>query len=144
MSVIVPFYCRQPIRFTHTDPASYVFYPRYFEMIQAAVEDWFTFGLGVRYADYIAGGHGLPTARTECEFLKPSRLGEDFDLEIALLRLGNSSIEVGFTGSVAGEERLRAKSVLVQISLKDGKPRPIEGTLRERLEAYRDGQNNGS
>ena len=141
MTVTAPFSISQPIRFTHTDPASYVFYPRYFEMIQATVEDWFTFGLGIRYADFIASGYGLPTAKTECEFLKPSRLGEDFDLTVTLKRLGNSSIDVAFTGGVGGEERLRARSVLVQISLGDGRPRPIEGELRDRLQTYLEMQN---
>ena len=124
MTVIAPFSISQPIRFTHT----------------ALREDWFTFGLGIRYADFIAEGNGLPTAKTECEFLKPSRLGEDFDLTLTLLRLGNSSIDISFAGGVGGEERLRARSVLVQISLKDGRPRPIEGLLRERLEAYKEQQ----
>ncbi len=30
-----------PVRFTHTDPAGYDFFPRFFEMFQACVEDWF-------------------------------------------------------------------------------------------------------
>ena len=33
-------------RGAHTDPAGIVFYPRYFEMINAQVEDWFTGPLG--------------------------------------------------------------------------------------------------
>ena len=30
-----------PVRFQHTDPAGIVFYPRYFEMINQVIEDWF-------------------------------------------------------------------------------------------------------
>lgn len=131
-----PYTQRMPIRFTHTDPAGYVFFPRYFEMWQAAVEDWFTVGLGVSYAGMIAGGHGLPTARTECEFLKPSHLGEILEIAVLLERLGRSSMDVGFVGRVAGEERVRAKSVLVLISLETGRSIPIEGALRAKLEAY--------
>ena len=29
------------VRFEHCDPAGIVFYPRYFEMINGTVEDWF-------------------------------------------------------------------------------------------------------
>ena len=36
-----PFSLRIPIRFTHTDPAGYVFFPRYFDMLQAVAEEWF-------------------------------------------------------------------------------------------------------
>lgn len=131
-----PYTQRMPIRFTHTDPAGYVFFPRYFEMWQAAVEDWFTIGLGVPYAEMIAGGHGLPTARTECEFLRPSHLGEILEIAVLLARLGRSSLDVRFIGRVAGEERVRAKSVLVYIALETGRSVPIESGLREKLEAY--------
>ena len=127
---------RMPIRFTHTDPAGYVFFPRYFEMLQAAVEDWFTLGLGLRYADMIADGHGLPTARTECEFLRPSHLGEILEIDVLLDRIGRSSLDLRFRGRVSADERVRARSVLVLISLETGRPIPIEGDLRERLEAY--------
>lgn len=138
MSTQHPFTVRLPVRFTHTDPGGYVFFPRYFEMLQAAVEDWFTHGLGLSYAGLIESGFGLPTARTECEFLRPSRLGEIIELAVVLERLGRSSMTVGFVGSVAGEERVRARSVLVLISLADGRPRPIEGELRTKLAAYLD------
>ena len=136
MSGINAFTVRLPIRFTHTDPGGFVFFPRYFEMLQAAVEDWFNYGLEVSYAGLIASGFGLPTAQTECEFFKPSRLGEIIELAVILDRLGNSSMTVRFVGSVDGEERVRAKSVLVLISLEEGRPRPIEGELRAKLTAY--------
>ncbi|MCP5371513.1 MAG: acyl-CoA thioesterase [Hyphomicrobiales bacterium] len=132
------FVSKSVVRFNHTDPASYVFFPRYFEMIQAAVEDWFTLGMGINYADLVNHDRlGLPTARTECEFARPSRLGETVELALYVTRIGNSSLEVLFDGSVGGEHRLRARSVLVFISLEDGRPRPIPPSMRIQLEAYR-------
>ncbi len=131
---------RKVVRFTHTDPAGYVFFPRYFEMLQATVEDWFTHALKVSYADFIlARNLGLPTAKIECVFERPCRLGEIIDLSVTLERIGTSSIEVEFRGAVAGEERLRARSVLVVISMDDGRPRPIDKELRARLNAYKEG-----
>ena len=132
-----PFTSTSAVRFHHTDPASYVFFPRYFEMIQAAVEDWFTIALGINYADLINHDRvGFPTVRTECDFHKPSRLGDSVELTIYVERLGGSSITVQFVGRVKGEERLRARSVLVAISLEDGRPRPILPSIRTQLEAY--------
>jgi len=126
-----PYVSKSPVRFHHTDPASYVFFPRDFEMFQAAVEDWFTVALGVNYADLINDEQiGLPTAKTECEFARPCRLGEVVDLAIYLVRLGTSSLEAVFDGTVDGEHRLRARSVLVFISLVDGhsaRPSPRSG-----------------
>lgn len=125
------------IRFTHTDPAGYVFFPRYFEKFQAAVEDWFNIELGVDYAGIVLNrGVGLPTAHTECNFLKPCRLGEILDLSVRLTKVGSTSLTVDFLGSVAKEQRLHGQSVLVFISLKDGTPVAIPADLREKLEIY--------
>ena len=125
------------VRFTHTDPAGYVFFPRYFEKFQAAVEDWFNIELGADYAGIVLNrGVGLPTAHTECNFMKPCRLGEILDLSLRLTKVGSTSLTVEFFGSVAGEQRLHGQSVLVFINLEDGTPVPIPEDLREKLEAY--------
>ncbi len=135
-----PFTASKPVRFTHTDPGGQVFFPRYFEMFQAVVEDWFTKGLKVDYAGMVMKERlGLPTAHTECDFLLPCRLGEIIDFAVILEKIGRSSIHIVFDGSVGGEKRLRAKSVLVVIGLDTGKPQPISAALREKLEAYQSG-----
>ena len=132
-----PYIHRSPVRFTHTDPAGYVFFPRFFEMFQAAVEDWFSHCLGLNYAEQILRhGVGFPTAHTECDFLRPCRLGEILELHLVLEKLGRSSFTLRFDGQVAGEQRLCARSVLVAIEMQHGRPRPIGPVLRERLQAY--------
>ncbi len=125
------------VRFTHTDPAGFVFFPRFFEMFQASVEDWFNNGLEVDYAELIlVQGIGWPTAHTECDFKKPCKLGEKIDFSLDIEKLGRSSITVRFIGRVAGEVRLVAKSVLVAIELTHGKPIPITQNLREKFSEY--------
>ncbi len=132
-----PFVHRSVVRFTHTDPAGYVFFPRYFEKLQATVEDWFNKALGLSYADYIMKERlGLPTAKTECEFQKPCFLGEELDIALFLEKIGNSSLHIRFEGSVGGEPRLIARSILVVISTESGRPQRIDDDLRQRLEAY--------
>lgn len=140
-SIRTPFTLQTVVRFTHTDPAGYVFFPRYFEMLQAVVEDWFTHALGIRYAEFILKRRlGTPTARTECTFLSPCHLGEHLDLTVYLEHVGSSSIRLRFVGTVAGERRLEAVSTLVVIGLDDGRPRRIDEDLRTRLDVYRAGQ----
>jgi 4-hydroxybenzoyl-CoA thioesterase len=132
-----PFVLHLPVRFTHTDPASYVFFPRYFEMLQAVVEDWFTHALQQEYADLIIRRRlGTPTASIECTFLKPSRLGDDLAIAVKLENIGNSSFRLRFIGSVEGQTRLEAVSTLVMINLDDGSVRPIPPDLRARMESY--------
>jgi 4-hydroxybenzoyl-CoA thioesterase len=129
------------VRFTHTDPAGYVFFPRYFEMFQAAVEDWFNDGLGETMAELVLEkGLGLPTATTECTFFLPTRFGEVLEIAVLPQRLGNSSITVCFEGRVGDELRLKGRSVLVMIELKNGRPVPVSEDLRRRIRPYLEGQ----
>ena len=116
---------RAPVRFTHTDPAGYVFFPRFFEMFQAAVEDWFTHCLGLNYAEQILR-HGIAASAASDGGLA----------RLVLEQVGRSSMTLRFDGSVHGEARLRARSVLVAIEMQHGRPQPIASVLRERLQAY--------
>ena len=135
----MPYVHSSRIRFTHTDPAGYVFFPRFFEKFQAAIEDWFNCELDVDYAGLVLDhGLGLPTAHTECRFSKPCLLGEILDLSVLLIKIGTTSLTVEFVGSVAGDHRLRARSVLVFISLKDGRPVVVPEELRSKLERYQE------
>jgi len=134
-----PFSLRIPIRFSHCDPAGYVFFPRFFEMIQAVSEDWITQHLGLNFSEMIIQHRlGQPTAYTECQFIKPCLLGENLDLAIILDKFGTSSLHLRFIGTVNGEIRLCARSVQVVISLENGRPVRIEGDMRKRLQEYMD------
>ena len=63
------------IRFAHCDPAGIVFYPRYLEMFNNLVEDWFREGLGLPFPDLIKRGWGVPTAHLEVDFVATCFLG---------------------------------------------------------------------
>lgn len=128
------FCLRIPVRFHHTDPAGYVFFPRYFEMLQAVVEDCFTHVIGVRFADLILERRlGTPVAAVSCEFLLPSRLGDEITMCAAIEHVGRSSVRLRFTGSVDGEKRLEAVMTVVMISLDNGRPVAIPDDIRARL-----------
>lgn len=132
-----PFMLRSPIRFSHTDPAGYVFFARFFDMLQATTEDWLTKRLGIRFADMILERHlGNPTAHTECQFIKPCLLGEYLDIALILEKVGSSSFTIRYIGSVAGEVRLRARSVQIIIDTHSGRPVPIDDDFRARLMTY--------
>ena len=134
-----PFSLRIPIRFSHCDPAGYVFFPRFFEMLQSVCEDWFTEQLGQNFSEMIIQHKiGQPTAYTECQFIKPCLLGENLDLAIILDKFGTSSLHLRFIGTVDGEIRLVARSVQVVISLNNGRPVLIPDGLRQALQTYMD------
>ena len=134
-----PFSHQILIRFTHTDPAGYVFFPRYFEMIQAVSEEWFENCLGINFAEMVMVQHvGQPTAHTECQFIKPCVLGDRLDIAIILDKFGSSSLHLRFIGTVAGEIRMRARSVQVLLDMKAGKPTAFDDNMRLHLQAYQD------
>ncbi|MEO8006233.1 MAG: acyl-CoA thioesterase, partial [Betaproteobacteria bacterium] len=66
-----------PIRFSHCDPAGQVYFPRFFDLLHDAMEDWFNTGLNERFADLLMTQQlGTPTVGTQCDFLSPARFGD--------------------------------------------------------------------
>ena len=125
------------VRFQHTDPAGIVFYPRYFEMINQVVEDWFAQRLGVDFHRLHAlEGHGVPTVHLEADFKRPSRLGEVLSFALTVASLGERTFTLALTASSGGEERLRASIVLAYVELGDLRARPIPSGLRAAMERY--------
>lgn len=102
------------IEFNHCDPAGIVFYPRYFEMTNSVIENFFAdvvktpFSLLHRNA-----GSGVPVVNIEAKFTAPSRLGDKVDFELTIHKLGHASLAFEIKGSCHGEARLRAVITVV-------------------------------
>ena len=132
-----PFVSEKLIRFHHCDPAGIVFYPQYFILFHELLEDWFNRGLGLNYADLISKERrGLPTAHIDCDFRIPSKIGDTVQMQLAVKRVGNTSLTLAVSVRRGTEVRVTANQVLVLISLEDGAVLPIPSPLRERFERY--------
>lgn len=128
---------RKTIRFSHCDPAGIVFYPRYAELCNEVVEDWFAEALGIDFRRYHEEmGLGLPAVRLELEFLAPSRLGEVLEFRLAVRDIGNSSLTLAISALKDGQTRVRIRLKTVMISLRTMKSLPIDDAWRERFAAY--------
>jgi len=131
------FIAQTKVRFAHVDAAGIVFYPRYFEMLNAAVEDWFAEGLGVDFAElHLRRGLGVPTVSLDSRFAAPSRLGDDLDIAIEVASLGRSSCVVTYTVRCGEEVRMTAEGVLVCMVLAEGRSTPWPEDIREGLSAH--------
>lgn len=125
---------RTPIRFAHVDAAGIVFYPRYFEMVNAVVEDLFA-ATGSDFAElHLRQGKGVPTVHLSIDFSAPSRLGELLDFSLRLDRLGRSSLTLAVEAECAGARRLAGTVTLVYIDLASGRSERWPLVLAARLE----------
>ncbi len=130
------FVSRQKVRFAHCDTAGIVFYPRYFELLNAAVEDYFADFIGVDFAAmHVGRGIGVPTVSLQAEFAIPSRLGDDLDYALTFEKVGKSSATVRVLVSHGGELRFSATVVLVCVQLESGRSIPWPADIRPRVDA---------
>lgn len=116
------FVSRQRVRFAHVDAAGIVFYPRYFEMLNACLEDYFSEAVGIDFARiHLDRRLGLPTVRLETEFVAPSRLGDQLDFALTVERVGRSSLEISVDVRSGGTPRFTVRAVIVCTDLDSGR-----------------------
>lgn len=128
------------IRFAHCDPAGIVYFPQYLVMTNALVEDWFDDALGIEYAHMISVRRvGLPIVKLNCEFSRPSRLGETVTLSLTVDSVGQRSVRIGIVCQCNGEVRFRSRQVLVTTSLDDGRSIDIPGDIARAIEQFAPG-----
>ncbi len=113
------------VRFQHCDPAGIVFYPRYVEMINATVEDWFAAVVGIPFAEiHLTQNVAIPAVSLSVDFSAPSRLGEVLTFGLDVQKLGTTSVTLEITASCDNSPRLRAKLTLVFIDKSAMRPKP--------------------
>ena len=130
------FRSRQLVRYFHCDPGGIVYFPRFFDMFNATLEDWFAEALACPWGPDLIGARKLSTTSLtiRTEFLRACRLGETLDFDLWPTRLGRSSIQLALAGSVAGEERLRATWTICVVSCEAFRAAPIPQDLRGRMQ----------
>lgn len=122
------------IRFGHCDPAGIVFFPRYFELLNAFVEDWFNDGLGVSYAELIGPRRvGLPTVQLQTNFERISRMGDRLTQRLWIERVGRSSLSLRVSVDGADGPRVSFGQVLVCTSLETHQSQPFPDDVRAAL-----------
>lgn len=85
----------EQIRFRHTDFAGIVFYPRFLEMLNDLVEDWFDEALDRPFSK-IHETNGIPTVDLKVQFKNAARIGEILTKKLWVKDLKSSSVVCGF------------------------------------------------
>jgi len=125
------------VEFNHCDPAGIVFYPRYFEMLNSVVENFFREVVGYPFARMMAEGHGVPTVRIATDFRVPSRLGDRLDFALTIERAGRSSVAFAVDASAKGEVRMTARLTLVWVT--DGRAAAWPPEIRQGFDRFMEG-----
>lgn len=131
------FETRIKVRFQHTDPAGLVFYPRYLEMINQVVEDWFSDELGMSFRDlHSTERRGVPAVHVGVDFTRPSRLGDLLRFRLCVKSIGRTSISINIVADCDAEERVTAEVVLVYVDIDRFGTEKIPEDVRNRLRLF--------
>jgi len=128
---------QQRIGFAHTDPAGLVFYPRYLDMFNNLIEDWFAEEIGQDIRTLVQDHRiGIPAVRIECDFRHPTRLGDLLQLRLSVEEMSESSLRLIIDGSVDGAERVTAQVTLVFVSMDSFEAVAAPPDVREKIERF--------
>lgn len=129
----------QLIRFSHCDPAGIVYFPRFFDLAHATMEDWLAQGVGQGLPVLIRERRiGTPTVSIQCDFAKTLRIGDTLRFELRVVKLGNASVQLAYSGKKAGagDEYLSIRQTVVFMDLDAGRAIPIPDDLRPKIEHF--------
>lgn len=129
---------RIQIEFNHCDPAGIVFYPRYFEMTNSVVENFFAEVLGYPFTRiHIEEHSGVPTVQIEASFMAPSRLGEVLDFTLTVQKIGRSSVQLLQEAQAGGQQKLRVALTLVWVT-PDGRASAWPEVIRRKMTQFKE------
>ena len=80
-------------------------------------------------------GLGFPTVKVEMEFLSPVHYGDHVDISVVVEKVGRSSVQIRYEGSVKGRPVFRAVNTAVVVDMTTFRPMPVPDWLREKFEA---------
>ena len=136
---------QEKIRFKHVDYAGIVFYPRFLEMLNDLVEDWFEEALDRPFSkmhDTRQGRtgqsqtNGIPTVDLKVQFKQPARLGEVLTKKLWVIKLGGASVHCGFRfEDENGKTCLEGEVTLVNVGISDDRSNIKAEAFNEEMKA---------
>ena len=135
-----PFIKQEKIRFQHVDYAGIVFYPRFLEMLNCLVEDWFEEALDRPFSK-IHETNGIPTVDLKVQFKKAARLGEILTKKLWVQNLGGASVLCGFRfEDEAGKTCLEGEVTLVNVAFNEDrngiKAEPFSAEMKQKISKF--------
>ena len=131
---------QEKIRFKHVDYAGIVFYPRFLEMLNDLVEDWFEEALERPFSK-IHETNGIPTVDLKVQFKKAARIGDLLTKKLWVISLGEASVTCGFRfEDEEGKTYLEGEVTLVNVGISDDrgniKSQPFNEDMKGKISNY--------
>lgn len=131
---------KEKIRFKHVDYAGIVFYPRFLEMLNDLVEDWFEEALDRPFSK-IHETNGIPTVDLKVQFKQPARLGEMLTKKLWVIKLGGASVHCGFRFDDENDQTcLEGEVTFVNVGISDDrgniKAEAFNDTMKEKISKF--------
>jgi acyl-CoA thioester hydrolase len=130
----------QKIRYSDCDPQRIVFNGNYARYWDDALTDWFE-DAGFGGEDLGGTGADVVAARIEMDFRASAGLGDTLETDIAVERVGNTSMTVLFTTKRLSDDKVvtEGREVLVFVDPDDFSPTRVPQEVKERLVGNLDG-----
>jgi len=131
---------KETIKFRHVDFAGIVFYPRFLEMLNDLVEDWFEEALERPFSK-IHETNGIPTVDLKVQFKKAGRIGEVLTKKLWVEKLGGASVTCGFqfedeTGKMVLEGEVTLVNVAISENRNDIKAEAFSETMKSKISPF--------
>jgi YbgC/YbaW family acyl-CoA thioester hydrolase len=130
------FRARRIVEFADTDMAGIVHFAEFFRYMEAAEHAYLrACGVGV-FHDFEGERFTFPRVGASCDYVRPARFGDVLDIEVAVDRIGRTSVRYVFTVRKGDEVICRGQitAVLCRVVAGHGlEAYPIPEALRETL-----------
>jgi 4-hydroxybenzoyl-CoA thioesterase len=131
---------QEKIRFKHIDYAGIVFYPRFLEMLNDLVEDWFEEALDRPFSK-MHETNGIPTVDLKVQFKNAARIGETLSKKLWVAQLKSSSIVCGFQFTNQEDKTvLEGEVTLVNVKIQEDrqsiKAEPFNEEMKQKISNY--------
>ena len=128
--------------FADIDNAGIVYYPRFAHYFHLALEEFFGAVLKIDYADVLHEKKvSLPTVHLETDFRSRLKYGDIIEMEVKVIKIGNSSIIWGYKGFNHDNETIvvEGSNTTVCVNTDTFEKLKVPEWLEQGLLHYRDG-----
>jgi 4-hydroxybenzoyl-CoA thioesterase len=133
---------RTPIKvcFGDIDNAGIVYYPRFMHYFHLAMEEFFASEMGIDFAEVLHRRNlSLPTVHLESDFRRRLRYGDQINMEVRILNIGQSSITWGYKGYRMSDKEeivVEGQNVTVCVRMDNFEKIDVPEWLRKNLMNY--------